>query len=199
MLLRKTRIALVRSAFIPVVVLAVFVRPRWSLESSAAFFVEFAGYLFLLAGLGVRMWSIFYIGGRKSHELVTDGPYSICRHPLYLGTFLLAFGAGLCFENLLMLAAVFLILVPMHVLAARLDERRLLELFPAAYPEYVRHVPAFWPRLSNYHSQETVTVSVRAIRRVAIDTLGVLLLPEIEDLLELLHARHIVPVLLHFP
>jgi protein-S-isoprenylcysteine O-methyltransferase Ste14 len=199
MSLRKRRIALVRGAAVPVIFLAVFVRPTWSTESTVAFCVELAGYSFLLAGLAVRMWSILYIGGRKSHELVTDGPYSICRNPLYLGTSLLAIGAGLCFENVLMLIAVFLIIAPVHLLAARMEERHLLELFPDTYPEYARRVPRFWPRLSNYRSRETVTVRVRAIRRIAIDTVGVLLLPEIEDLLEVLHQHNIVPVLLHFP
>jgi len=199
MSLRKKRIALVRAASVPVVFLAVFVRPAWSTESTVAFCVESAGYLFLLGGLAVRMWSILYIGGRKSHELVTDGPYSICRNPLYVGTFLLAIGAGLCFENLLMLAAVFLIIGPVHLLAARMEERHLLELFPDAYPAYARQVPRFRPKFRNYRSREKVTVRVRAIRRIAIDTVGVLLLPEIEDLLEVLHHHQIIPVLWHFP
>ena len=199
MSLRKNRIALVRASFVPVVFLAIFVRPRWTTESTIAFCIELAGYLFLLGGLAVRMWSMLYIGGRKSHELVTDGPYSICRNPLYVGTFLLAIGAGLCFENLLMLAAVFVILVPTHVLAAHLEERHLLELFPDSYPDYAAKVPRFWPSVSNYRSKETVTVNVRAIRRIAADTVGVLLLPEIEDLLELLHDHGLVPVLFRFP
>ena len=70
MSLRKMRIALIRASFIPVVFLAVFVRPIWSTESTVAFCVECAGYLFLLVGLSVRMWSVLYIGGRKSHEQV---------------------------------------------------------------------------------------------------------------------------------
>ena len=197
--LRKKRIALVRMSAIPVIFLAVFVRPGWSRESTLAFWVELAGYLFLLSGLTVRIWSIFYIGGRKSHALVTEGPYSICRNPLYLGTFLLTIGVGLCFENILMLIAVFLILVPVHFLTAKLEERHLLELFPAAYPEYARQVPRFWPKFSNYQSHESITVHIRVIRRIAIDTMGVLLLPEIEDLLEVLHQHNIIPTLLRFP
>jgi len=197
--LRKNRIALVRAASLPVVLLAVFVRPTWDTESTVAFLVELAGYLFLLGGLAVRMWSILYIGGRKSHELVTDGPYSLCRNPLYLGTFLLALGAGLCFENLLMLAAVFVIVVPVHVWATKMEEEHLRKLFPDTYPEYAQRVPRWWPKLSNYRSKENVTVRIRAIRRIAIDTAAVLLLPEIEDLLEVLHHYRIVPVLLHFP
>jgi protein-S-isoprenylcysteine O-methyltransferase Ste14 len=199
MSLRKKRIALVRLSAIPVIFLAVFVRPGWDVESVAAFWIELTGYLFLLSGLSVRIWSIFYIGGRKSHTLVTEGPYSLCRNPLYVGTFLLTIGVGLCFENILMLAAVILILVPIHLLTAKLEERHLLELFPEAYPEYAQRVPHFLPRFSNYHTAETITVNVRVIRRIAVDTVGVLLLPEIEDLLEILHQQHIIPTLMQFP
>jgi protein-S-isoprenylcysteine O-methyltransferase Ste14 len=201
MSLRKKRIALTRAAFVPVILLALFVRPTWDTESTTAFLVESSGYLVLLAGLAIRIWSIFYIGGRKSHELVTEGPYSVCRNPLYVGTFLVTVGACLCFENLLMLAAAFLIVVPMHLAVSRWEEKHLLELFPEAFPEYARTVPRFWPRLRNYHSPESLTVPVRAIRRIAIDTTGVLLIPAVEDLVEILHRAypHFFPVLLYFP
>jgi hypothetical protein len=164
-----------------------------------AFLVELAGYAFLMAGLMIRIWSTLYIGGRKSLQLVTEGPYSICRNPLYVGTFLLAIGAGLCFENLLMLMATFVVLVPIHGIVARMEERHLAEKFPQEYPSYARQVRRFWPRLGNYHSGQEIIVSVRSIRRVALDTLGVLLLPEIEDLLEVLHQHGVIPVLFHFP
>src|SRR3989339_1941276 len=114
MLLRKLRVHLLRLAFIPVVFVAVFVRPSWSLESATAFSMELAGYLFLLTGLIVRIWCTFYIGSRKSKELICEGPYSLCRNPLYIGTFLLAIGVGLCFENLLMLLFVPAIIIPTH-------------------------------------------------------------------------------------
>lgn len=196
---RKLRVLALRLSSIPLILLAIFVRPPWTIGSSIAFSIEFAGYLFLLAGLAVRMWSILYIGGRKSHELVTEGPYSICRNPLYIGTFFLAIGAGLCFENLLMLAATVVIVLPTHAIAARLEEHHLASKFPKEYPPYTQTVPRFWPRFRSYHSRQTLTVSVRAIRRVTIDTMAVLLIPEIEDLLEVLHQRGILPVLWHFP
>jgi len=83
-MLRKLRINLLRLAFIPVVFIAVFVRPSWSLESTMAFTMELGGYLFLLAGLVIRIWCTCYIGSRKSKELIGEGPYSICRNPLYI-------------------------------------------------------------------------------------------------------------------
>jgi len=196
---RKLRVMLLRVGFLPIIAVALFVRPPWTLDSTLAFVVEWSGYLLLLAGLGLRMWSILYIGGRKSHELVTDGPYSLCRNPLYVGTFLLTVGAGLCFENIPMVALALLVVVPTHILVVRMEERHLAELFPEDFSRYKQDVPRFWPALRRYRSAPTVAVSVRAIRRVTVDAMAVLLIPEVEDLLELFHEHGILPVLWWFP
>jgi len=197
--MRKLRIMLLRLSFLPIVFLVAFVRPSTPTESDTAFFMEAAGYLFLLAGLAIRMWSILYVGGRKSLELITDGPYSICRNPLYIGTFFLAIGAGLCFENIPVLVATVAIILPVHMAAARMEEHHLQEKFPAEYPQYKKQVPRFWPRFRNYQSRDSITVSVRAVRRATVDAICVLLIPEVEDLLEILHQHGVLPVLWTFP
>lgn len=199
MTLRKLRINLLRLAFIPIVFIAIFVRPSWSVESTIAFVMEFGGYLFLLAGLVIRIWCTFYIGSRKSKEIIAEGPYSICRNPLYIGSFFLAIGVGLCFENLLILLLVPAIIIPVHIIAARMEEAHLESKFGGQYRMYKQKVPRFWPRFSNYNSPDMLEVTVHSIRRIAMDTVGVLLLPEIEDLLELLHENGVIPILWHFP
>jgi len=199
MSLRKLRVNLLRLAFIPIVFVGVFVRPAWPAESTIAFVMELGGYLFLLAGLVIRIWCTFYIGSRKSKEVITEGPYSICRNPLYIGSFLLAIGVGLCFENLLILVLVPAIIIPVHIITARLEETHLESKFGEQYRMYKQKVPRFWPHISNYNSSDVLKVDVHSIRRIAMDTVGVLLLPEIEDLLELLHEHGIIPVLWHFP
>jgi len=199
MTLRKLRVRLLRLAFVPVAFVGLFVRPPWLLESTTAFFLELGGYVFLLGGLAVRIWCTFYIGGRKSKELITTGPFSICRNPLYIGTFLLSIGVGLCFENLLMLLLVLVIVIPAHVIAVRMEEAHLEKVFAEQYRSYKRRTPRFLPCLRDYHSPGVVSVPVRAIRRIAIDTIAILLLPEIEDLLEVLHLHGVLPVLWHFP
>ncbi len=47
-----------------------------------------------MLGIGGRLWSILYVGGKKSAELVRTGPYSITRNPLYLFSCVAAAGAG---------------------------------------------------------------------------------------------------------
>ena len=199
MSLRKIRINMLRLAGILIVFLAIFVRPTWAITSTTAFVVEFIGYLFLLAGLAIRIWAIFYIGGRKSDQLVTDGPYSICRNPLYVGTFFVAVGAGLCFENLPMLITILVLIVPLHIAVAALEQKHLRAKFPDAYTLYEQKTPLFLPRFSSYYTAENITVSVPAIRRILVDTSAVILIPIVEDLLEILHENAIIPVLWQFP
>ena len=54
------------------------------------------GWIAFVCGAGLRVWATLFIGGRKGETVVTDGPYSLCRHPLYLGSILL-FVSGACF------------------------------------------------------------------------------------------------------
>lgn len=195
---RRLRIPLLRLVFILVIFVAVFVRPSWDVESTIAFVVEDIGYVFLLTGLIIRIWCTFYIGGRKTIELITTGPYSICRNPLYIGTFALSIGIGLCFENLLILLLALVIIIPVHIIVIIMEETHLETVFGEQYRMYKQKVSRFWPNLANYNSPDMLQVNIHAIRKIAFDTVGVLLLPEIEDLLELLHRQGIIPVLWHF-
>jgi protein-S-isoprenylcysteine O-methyltransferase Ste14 len=199
MRVRKLRVLLLRLTVIPFIFLAVFVRPSWGENTRASLVIEAVGYLFLLAGMGIRMWSILYIGGRKSYELVTTGPYSICRNPLYVGTFLLAIGVGLSLESIPILVAALVVYVPIHFIVVRMEEKHLESRFPTEYPVYKRKVPMLLPRFGNYRGSPELPVSPRAVRRLIGDTFMVLLIPLVEDLLEALHGTGLIPVLWHCP
>jgi len=199
MSMRKLRILLLRLWGVPLVFLVVCVRPRWSVGSVTEVVVELGGYFFLLAGLALRAWSILYIGGRKSSRLVTDGPYSICRNPLYVGTFLAVIGASMCLENFALLLAALVVFLPIHWLVTRLEEEHLESKFPGQYAEYRKRVPRFWPRLRNYRAREQLLVSMPVIRRMMVDAACVLLIPKLEDILDALNQAHVLPVLWYFP
>jgi protein-S-isoprenylcysteine O-methyltransferase Ste14 len=192
---RKRRVAALRLAVVPVCVLAALTTSAWPDGSLVSGALELGGYLCLLLGLIIRIWATLYIGGRKSHELVTEGPYSMCRNPLYCGTFFIAMGCGLCFGSFILAAAMMLILLPAHLAVTIQEERHLLELFPQSYSLYIRDVPRFWPRIKQYRSREWLTVSSHAARRLCWNTALVLLLPPIEDLIDLLHQHHVIPML----
>ncbi|TIL80128.1 MAG: isoprenylcysteine carboxylmethyltransferase family protein, partial [Mesorhizobium sp.] len=56
--------------------------------------IEMLGVLLIFLGVVGRLWSTLYIGGRKSSEVVTGGPYSITRNPLYVFSTVAAAGVG---------------------------------------------------------------------------------------------------------
>ena len=42
-----------------------------------------------------RLWCALYIAGYKTDKLITSGPYSMCRNPLYFFSLLGGIGVGL--------------------------------------------------------------------------------------------------------
>jgi protein-S-isoprenylcysteine O-methyltransferase Ste14 len=104
----------------------------------------------VMATLGVigRLWCAIYIGGYKTQNLITVGPYSICRNPLYFFSFIGSVGAGLTSETITIgaiLAIGFLLIYP-KVIGA--EEVRLRKVHGRVYEEYARRTPRFFPRWS---------------------------------------------------
>ncbi|HXZ31048.1 MAG TPA: isoprenylcysteine carboxylmethyltransferase family protein [Terriglobales bacterium] len=83
----------------------------------------------------------------EGHELITQGPYAVVRNPIYLGMFGVMFSTGLVFSTwwALLLASV-LFLVGNHI-RIQAEEKLLRETFGSKFDEYVRNVPAMFPRL----------------------------------------------------
>lgn len=196
--LRKFRVIILRIAFAPVIFIVLFVWRSWDDHSIRDFVVEWSGYILLLAGISLRMWSTLYIGQQKSKKLITDGPFSMCRNPLYFGTLLMAVGIALCFENLILLIFVLVVLVPVHLLVILSEEEQLLINFGPAYEQYKKEVPRLWFAFSRYQSPETIEVSTRAVRRATMEMALLLLIPPLGDLIEILHSSGALPVLWRF-
>jgi protein-S-isoprenylcysteine O-methyltransferase Ste14 len=102
-----------------------------------------------LACLG-RIWCSAFIAGHKDESLVTSGPYSLLRHPLYAFSMLGALGLGLTSHSLLLALAVIVAIAALLIYAASCEEQFLAEQFPDEFAAYVAAVPhKWWPaRLS---------------------------------------------------
>ena len=83
---------------------------------------------------------------QKDHVLITTGPYSRTRHPMYTGFNLFSLSLAIMSSNLLLLLFAFLIVVPFPWLA-REEERMLIETFGDEYREYMRRTGRFFPRM----------------------------------------------------
>src|SRR6266566_3560755 len=95
------------------------------------------GTLIGIAGLLVRAYAAGYL--HKQEILTVTGPYAYTRNPLYLGSAVLALGAGIATRSwisatiLIVYFAVFYSIVMRH---------------GASFEEYARAVPLFVPRLT---------------------------------------------------
>ena len=81
----------------------------------------------------------------KDHELITQGPYSHVRNPIYLGMFGMILSTGLAFSHWwLALIAIVFFLVGNHI-RIRAEETLLRESFGEKFDDYAARVPAFLP------------------------------------------------------
>ena len=100
------------------------------------------GLVIFLLGLALAIWARIYLGRnwgmpmteKKDPELVTTGPYSTVRHPIYTGIILAMIGTTVA-VSLYWLVAVILASAYFFYSATR-EERYMAGVFPDTYPRY---------------------------------------------------------------
>lgn len=108
------------------------------------------GFIFVtLACLG-RLWASVFIAGHKDVELVTTGPYALCRHPLYACSMLGSLGLGVTSRSVLLCAFVVVLIAALVIYAAACEEQFLADSFPEQFQVYLAATPnKWWPRRGN--------------------------------------------------
>jgi protein-S-isoprenylcysteine O-methyltransferase Ste14 len=81
----------------------------------------------------------------EDHELVTEGPYRVVRHPIYLGVLGMLIATGIAVSCWYALVAATLIALAGTFLRIHYEEKLLHEAFGKAFEEYKRRVPALLP------------------------------------------------------
>lgn len=108
--------------------------------------------LWARAALGT-MWSIAPVV-KDHHQLRTDGPYGVTRHPIYTGLLGMLLGtvlvAGLARSLVILPVAIVLFEIKL-----RGEEKLLVASFPKDYPRYRRRVPQLVPGLRRLHRVDT--------------------------------------------
>ncbi len=101
------------------------------------------GLLLVLLGLSLRSWAAGII--HKSEQLCTIGPYSIVRHPLYLGSFLIALGFCTITADVENFIAVTLIIGLIYGPKIFYEEKKLSRLFSSDWERYKKSVDCIFP------------------------------------------------------
>lgn len=146
-----------------------------------------------------RLWCSIYISGYKNTELITVGPYSITRNPLYFFSFIGFVGIGMATETFsftLAFALIFAFIYP-HVI--KREEDYLRAKFGGAFEEYCARTPRFFPKLKGVHEPESYTVNPRLFRRTLRNVLWFIWLAGLIELVEALHEYHFIDPLIRLP
>lgn len=99
---------------------------------------------------GIGLWVRAYAAGylHKQEVLTMRGPYAHTRNPLYLGSAILALGAGIATQSWISLIILVLYFALFYFAVMRREESELLARHGAVFEEYARVVPLFLPRLT---------------------------------------------------
>ncbi|WP_321495738.1 isoprenylcysteine carboxylmethyltransferase family protein [uncultured Desulfobacter sp.] len=111
-----------------------------------------------VASLG-RMWCSLYVAGYKDKQLVTNGPYSLCRNPLYFFSLIGAIGIGFCTETLTFPILFLILFASYYPFVIKSEEKRLSSNFGAEFESYIHNTPAFFPKFSLFDEPATYQVN----------------------------------------
>jgi protein-S-isoprenylcysteine O-methyltransferase Ste14 len=101
-----------------------------------------AGAVLVAAGLAIRAVASGHV--KKDAVLTTTGPYAWVRHPLYLGSLVMAAGFLIAARSLWLAAAMLALFLFIYLPVMRQEEGYLRANF-SGYEEYARAVPALLP------------------------------------------------------
>ncbi|MGH8444919.1 MAG: methyltransferase family protein [Solimonas sp.] len=144
-----------------------------------------------------RLWCNLYIVGYKNSTLLTTGPYSISRNPLYFFSSIGAVGVGMMSESLIITACIALLFAATYPGVILAEEGRLDSLHGQAWKDYVARVPRFWPKFSQLIEPEQYTMHPRQFRRHLSDALWFGWAAAILLLIETLHDSGWLPMYWH--
>ena len=193
----RTRLLVSRMFGLVFLLLLAFGSSYWSGTPLFDQMLFVTGVLLAVVGFCGRLWCHSYIAGRKKKVLVVDGPYSLCRHPLYFFSLVGGIGLGLCTETITAAVLFALAFAAYYPQVIRGEETFLSDNF-AGYEEYRKRVPLFFPRWSNFVEGDGM-VSVCAFRREIVASGGFLLLIGFFEMVEALHHTDILPTLFLVP
>jgi protein-S-isoprenylcysteine O-methyltransferase Ste14 len=183
----------------PFAIACVLSRPPAFEGSWADVDCDFIGWLLFMIGAGWRWWATLYIAGRKHWMIVTEGPYSVCRNPLYVGTFCMALAVAFFLESVTFAAGLLLMTSYYLSITVLTEEHMLRQKFGQPFVDYCARVPRFWPRFRQLETPRQIIVNVRGLGSEALRTGRWLWLPVLCEVIAYLRAEAWWPNLFHLP
>ena len=192
---QRIRIFVLRVLGLAVVLPLVLFTSPWIAEGFLRDLLRLAGTLLVIAGVLGRFWAILYIGARKNQTIMRDGPYSLCRHPLYLSSTLGVAGFGLLLGSLTLTLILTALVFGVLSWTASREEAWLRSEFGTAYDAYAAQTPRIWPLFQRPTTPDTIEVVLYALKETYADALVFLSFLPLALILDLVHRAALLPTL----
>lgn len=193
----KLRIFASRAFVIAIVVVLLLGESYWGKHELIDITLFASGCILAsIASLG-RAWCALYIAGYKNNTLITAGPYSISRNPLYFFSLIGAIGVGFATETFLIPLTLLIVFLLYYPGVIRGEEKRLAKAHGEAFEAYRKKVPSFFPKFSLFQEPDTYVVNPKVFRKNISNALWFIWLIAILEIIETLHETGILRV--HFP
>jgi len=171
-----------------------------SLWEDKAPFVTSVLFLFgtILIGISTlgRLWCSVYIAGYKTDRLIMEGPYSMCRNPLYFFSLIGALGVGFASETIIVPTLILIAFWGYYPLVIKSEEAELMKLHKSEFENYRKNVPMFFPKISILHEPEEYIVKPIVFKKHIFDALWFIWLIGILKVIEELHKLKIIPTII---
>lgn len=116
---------------------------------------------FMLAAIG-QAWRIYAAGViHKNRQLASTGAYSLVRHPLYLGNFLILVGFAIASGNWIVMAVVVFFFLFYYPTAIRYEDHKLEGIFGDEWRTWSRNIPGMFPTHLKWQSNQDASWDLR--------------------------------------
>lgn len=136
---------------------------------------ELGCVLISLLGLLIRVVAIGYssdntsgrntVEGQIAEDVNTTGLYATCRHPLYVGNFLMWLGIAAFTQNFWFIAAFIFLFWLYYERIMYAEEEFLIGKYGDQYLNWAQNTPAFFPRLGRWKKPKNDFSWVKVIRQ----------------------------------
>ena len=186
-------------AIVAAISLMIFGDSRWPGGTNMHEAIEWVGLVLIVLCILGRTWTSIYIGGHKVRALITRGPYSVTRNPLYFFSVLGAAGAGAQLGSIVLAVVAGSIAWLVFHLVVMKEERVLVTHFGNKYRHYLAAVPRFLPSPSLWRDAEKLQVHPGIVRRTFVDACVFLFAIPVAEGFEYLHDAGVLAVFFHLP
>lgn len=161
--------------------------------------IKLAGYFMVtLCAMG-RLYASAFIGGLKNQQLVTYGPFSVTRNPLYVFSLIGFSGLALMSGHLTVVILISGGFWFMYKNLIQREEEFLKLEFGQGYIDYTRRTPRFWPNFKAYFCPDEITCKPKYLIKAFGDAIWWFLPLPLLELIDYFHATGALKTFFYLP